>query len=530
MSNGSSSLHEGLVPSIAEEEEGGRGGGLLNAPTEGQPDLSTHREPDELDALLHRTETPQRFLNDLNYNAIGSSYSKSHRKSMTIGGAITTTSTADPIATIDNYHNTTETMSRSAYTSHLHRSSGRRRTPLHRKNKSSISELLALASGSLEPLREDFREVGMNLRTQFVLGLDEMDRGETGNFDMSLTRSLSVLPDNVPDLAHEAGMETQSRDGRGPCIQYLTLFGAVVGISSNSTALHMLNGVAAPMKLFWRMSASYLVLSPLAIHYLMRDGIPKLSIGGWLTFLMATLCFATQNCLFYTALQYTTIGNAVIYSNSQALLLILGKGFAGEPIHFLEGLGVIVAFSGAILCSTDSESRSEKTDTPTTAILGDCLALLAACLGVFYLTCAKAVRSSMSVTLFIFCVMFFGSFMVLLFIALTDGDHMEWNLDPLIGVFGGFSTYNGRIFVLLYLAVICNGLGTMGIVRAMEYFDNVVIAVATLMEPLLASFIAFAFHAGLLPGPLGWFGNILVVAGTLAVVYPSMNKKDASIH
>jgi hypothetical protein len=32
----------------------------------------------------------------------------------------------------------------------------------------------------------------------------------------------------------------------------------------------------------------------------------------------------------------------------------------------------------------------------------------------------------------------------------------------------------------------------------MEYFDNVVIAVATLMEPLLASLIAFVFHAGLL--------------------------------
>jgi hypothetical protein len=56
----------------------------------------------------------------------------------------------------------------------------------------------------------------------------------------------------------------------------------------------------------------------------------------------------------------------------------------------------------------------------------------------------------------------------------------------------------------------------------MEYFDNVIIAVATLMEPLLASFIAYMFHAGLLPGPLGWFGNALVVCGTLAVVYPSM--------
>lgn len=88
----------------------------------------------------------------------------------------------------------------------------------------------------------------------------------------------------------------------------------------------------------------------------------------------------------------------------------------------------------------------------------------------------------------------------------------------------------------------------------MEHFDNVVIAVATLMEPLMASLIAFAAHAGLLvscyemlqflllihshrtyptpfhcslqPGLLGWFGNFLVVVGTLGVVYPSVGKKS----
>ena len=284
---------------------------------------TSHREPDELDALLRRTETPQNLLDNLGYNAI----SKSHRKSMSIGGA------AAPGLSIE-------------VTNRQHgilRASGRRQAPSHRKNKSSISELLALAGGSLVPLREDFQEVALNLRRQFVQGLDKMDRGETGNYDMSLTQSLSVLPDNVLDLAHEAGMEEHDKEGRTPLVQYLTLLGAVAGISSNSTALHMLTGEAAPMKLFWRMSASYLILSPLAIHYLIKDGIPKLSVGGWLTFAMAILCFAIQNCLFYTALQYTTIGNAVIYSNSQAVLLIIGKGCVGEPIHLFEGIGVVVA-------------------------------------------------------------------------------------------------------------------------------------------------------------------------------------------
>jgi hypothetical protein len=58
---------------------------------------------------------------------------------------------------------------------------------------------------------------------------------------------------------------------------------------------------------------------------------------------------------------------------------------------------------------------------------------------------------------------------------------------------------------------------------AMEFFDNVVIAVATLMEPILASFIGgYTCNIGFLPGPpiwAGWLGNILIACGTLLWVW-----------
>lgn len=63
-----------------------------------------------------------------------------------------------------------------------------------------------------------------------------------------------------------------------------------------------------------------------------------------------------------------------------------------------------------------------------------------------------------------------------------------------------------------------------GFVRAMQYFDNIVIAVATLLEPLIATVIAVGIGVGEWPGSLGWIGNLLVVLGTLGVVYPSINK------
>lgn len=392
----------------------------------------------------------------------------------------------------------------------------------HRKHMSSISELMT----RLDPVREEFEATSKLMGQSFRRRLNSMDRGETGFFDMSMTRSLSVLPDDLEEFLEDVGVEVDAETLQGgpPLFQYLALLSAVAAVSSNSTALHMLDGVSAPLKLYWRMVASFCALAPFAIHAIRRDGLPKLNISGWTAFVLATLAYTMHGCLFVSALDFTTIGNAVIYANSQALLLIIGKAFVGERIHPFEAFGVFVAFSGAILCSTDSEGSSKEDDAATLAIFGDFLALAAAVGGVMYLTFAKAVRAEMSVTLFMFSVMFLGSFMMLAYIALADGEKLEFSMDPYIGVFGWLDISKGRLPVLIYLAVVVNIMGTMGFVRAMAFFDNVVIAVATLMEPLMASLIAFAFHAGLLPGPMGWLGNFLVVAGTLGVVYPSVGK------
>ena len=54
------------------------------------------------------------------------------------------------------------------------------------------------------------------------------------------------------------------------------------------------------------------------------------------------------------ALDYTSIGNAMVLNNSQAILLMLGKFFVGERITPGEATGALIAFSGAVLCSTDA--------------------------------------------------------------------------------------------------------------------------------------------------------------------------------
>ena len=64
----------------------------------------------------------------------------------------------------------------------------------------------------------------------------------------------------------------------------------------------------------------------------------------------------------------------------------------------------------------------------------------------------------------------------------------------------------------------------------MQYFDNIIIAVVTLLEPVVASALACMVGVGVLPGFLGWVGNILVAMGTVMVISPRSQKKQTSIH
>ena len=404
------------------------------------------------------------------------------------------------------------------------------------QSESALTESLRNLGIALEPIAEDMMVSMRNIQAAFVEELDTLDQGDTGFLDMSMNRSIAVVPEDLPDLGQEVGLapKVESPEDMGPpVIQYAALLSAVVAISSNATALHLLEGVPSLLKLFWRMTASYLVLLPFALKSFYRDGIPDLSFGNKVTFVAAVACYSVQAMCFIRALDYTSIGNALIFANSQALLLIIGKGFVGEAIHWMEALGVVIAFSGAILCSFEEEASSSASNSSSDSnegLVGDVLALAASIMGVGYLTFAKAVRSQMQITVFLFSVMFLGSFLLLGYMMLDSSIELEFSADPDHGVIGWINMEEFRLPILIYLAIVVNCVGTLGFVRAMAYFDNVIIAVATLLEPMLASFIAHAFHVGELPGPLGWCGNLLVAIGTLNVIYPSLDNKEKTMH
>jgi drug/metabolite transporter (DMT)-like permease len=300
--------------------------------------------------------------------------------------------------------------------------------------------------------------------------------------------------------------------------------------SSHGTALSLQKGVSPAMKLYWRMISVAFTLLFFAVPSFCKNGFPKLNFGQWSTLLLAAFCYSTQNLCFVTALDYTSIGNVVLFANTQAVLLLAGKALTGTPVLCLEVLGASIAVGGAMLCATDTHRDKvdvEGDEDVSSAIRGDILAMMSALLGVGYLTFAKAVRPLTPVLSFMFIMMCTGSFIVLSFMAIMH-EQITFDNHPYHGLFGWVNWRPDRLPVELWIVFVVSLIGTMGFIRALMYFDSIVIAVATLLEPMTASIIATIAHVGVLPGPQGWVGNLLVILGTFGVVYPSATKEAAS--
>lgn len=514
--------------------------------------------------------------------------------------------------------------------------------PTHRKNKTSLGDIaVALVQDEAELFSQTL-----------IHELQEANDGRRYFLDMTMTRSLSVLPENLENFLDEVGVKSErpSDEEKGEVAAPATspadslwpvlgLIVAVLAVSSNGSALAMLHNVPAPLKLYWRCTATFMVLSSILIikkinSYIQsskctctcitseeeveeedgkqeqrrslllphvgkystiaegdeEDKISPLnspcaspprpqkqpqprysgnsidndehsndssSSGSGTssevdahttftyndipTFVFTVLCFTCHTLLLVTALDYTSIGNAVIGANSQAIILVLGKLFIGQSVHWMECLGVIVAFSGCILCSgseaaektaAESTSTADDSSEDSMAIYGDIMALGSGIAGVGYLTFAKSIRSKLpSVTVFMCMMMFCMSFLLLFYMTCMLRIPITLDMDLHHGLFGWMTFQEQHVYILLHIAVICNFLGTMGFVRAMAYFDNIIIAVATLLEPLVATLIAFVLGVGQLPNVTGWIGNLLVVCGTLGVVYPAMKSgKGGGLH
>jgi hypothetical protein len=199
----------------------------------------------------------------------------------------------------------------------------------------------------VETFTENASELGNDYKGAFLDNLHDKDEGNTVLYEMSMARNLSILPSDMEifaedmtltlpvfpapkpghrrkvSLVHtftneegqqqEVTVEKTVYTGKIPLHAYMTLLLAVICLSSIGPSLDFQKDVAPTMKIYWRMTATYLVLAPMAFRSIYKDGFPKLTNSQLCTFGMSAFSYAFFCVTFVIALEFTSVGNVVIF-------------------------------------------------------------------------------------------------------------------------------------------------------------------------------------------------------------------------
>jgi drug/metabolite transporter (DMT)-like permease len=348
---------------------------------------------------------------------------------------------------------------------------------------------------------------------------------------MSFLPATTRLPTDIENIHLEAMEHILSEAGpsqvridvvinrRVPVIGYVILFSGLFALASVGAALDLQQGGVTPaMKTLWRQLATSLVLLPFAMKSLYCDGRPKLTPSQWSILPMASAAYAYVTLAFVISLEMTTMANAFVLSNMTSLVIIFGRSVMGMPVTPLEGGGAVTGFFGAAICAQDAtrtmaaggEAKSSTwaaNDTPHLGMWGNVVALSVSFGTAIYLLIAKKLRPKMDLFVFIFIIMACGSMFLLVFM-IVIGEEVTFNMHPIHGLFGWMTLKADRLPLEMFLAIVCNCLGTTGYIAVMKYFDPLVPATVMLLEPAIGALFGVAAGTANLPGLQTWLGDL----------------------
>ena len=198
------------------------------------------------------------------------------------------------------------------------------------------------------------------------------------------------------------------------------------------------------VQIVWRFQGTAILLAPFALHSIAKGGFPSLTASQWGTFFMAAASYAVLCVAFAMSIDYTTVANATILTNSQSVLLVGAKLVVGHHVVFLEGLGVLTAFLGGVLAARDAAGNEDAPAQGWLSIWGDCLGLISSLGGIGYIVLGKSLRAHFPALLFMWLNMLTASFIILIWMWMI-GKEFSWDMHINHGVWGWMNLVFDRL-------------------------------------------------------------------------------------
>ena len=305
------------------------------------------------------------------------------------------------------------------------------------------------------------------------------------------------------------------------------LVAAVCGVSSAGALFQHVDAVPPLLRASWRLQLTSLVLAPLFIYQWRKQNLEirkRMFEGKTVAILLASgLALALHFGSWVASLDSTSLTHSLLFVTAHPIIIIVGMAILSlfyigfRSPSKLEVLGAAIGFFGAAITLLDQGSQQ---GDHTVTLWGDTLAFLGAVFVVGYLVSGRILREWMPIFLYAFPVTLIGAILLL---------PASFVMEAQFASFGVFGWTAMKYFPwFLALALIAGLLGHTGINTCLRYISPLVISTSVTLEPILGSFIGWAFFGSGIPGTWTWVGGPILVVGVMLVIYGGFKVENAN--
>jgi drug/metabolite transporter (DMT)-like permease len=298
---------------------------------------------------------------------------------------------------------------------------------------------------------------------------------------------------------------------------YLALAFAILAVSASAIFIRLAQGDAPSLVIAaYRLLFATLILA-IPAWVQTKNEIQNLNRKTWLLILLSGLFLAIHFGSWITSLEYTSISSSVVIVTTSPLwVAILTPLILKEKIPVLVRWGLGIAMIGGIVVGgaqsfMGAQGLDLQAFSSSRSLFGQFLALMGAVFVAGYLCIGRFLRQTVSLVSYTFLVYGFAAAFLLI----------------LVGVLGlpmgGYQPQTYLLFVAM--AVFPQLMGHSTFNWALKYLPAVVIAIATLGEPVGATLLGYLV-LGETPHWLEGIGGIVILAGIIIASIGNQEKKD----
>ena len=311
--------------------------------------------------------------------------------------------------------------------------------------------------------------------------------------------------------------ENMSQSPKAPLWVWGLLVAAVCGVSSAGALFQHVDSVPPLLRASWRLQLTSLVLAPFFVYQWRQqnDSIKsRMFEKKTLTIITLSGCaLALHFGSWVASLDATSLTHSLLFVTAHPLIIIVGMGVLGTFFigyrlpNRREILGAVIGFSGAALTLLD---QGHQQGGHTVTLWGDALAFFGAVFVVGYIISGRVLREWMPIFLYAFPVTLLASILLV---------PASWIMEPNFASFGIVGWTEPEYFPwFLALALIAGLLGHTGLNTCLRYISPLTISTSVTLEPLIGSFIGWAFFESGVPGQWTWVGGPILILGVVLVI------------